>query len=553
MKKLKSLTILRRHDLIGLAFGWLAFWASLRPSLLPREWYLQIVISAVTISISYGLGAAVSRLIAGPVQKYKDRFYRKPSAKTKRLIYVAGFALVTYQLIESSLWQYETYELIGQPAPDLLWLYATVGVGIGSLILSQALIALGVKIGHGVRWIYRKALNSAPIQRLPEGIFQSLVTLAVIVVVALILNGVITRAFGTLVYNIYDARNQRETPAPYLQPESPLLSGSKESLIPWDKLGYQGRKFVAGHPTVEDIERITDKPAIQPVRVYAAYQMTHDPKAQAELAVKEMVRTKAFERKAIQIVVTTGTGWVSPKDTRPLEYVLSGDVATVAIQYSFLPSWISFMVDQQQAKQAGYQLVSQIVSHVNDMPAAERPELYLFGESLGSYGAEYVYASHPELAGDITGAFFVGAPGINIQHQKLTRERQPSSPSYRPVYGNGQDVVFVTGQDDVDDIKQRPKVIYLQNPTDPVVKMNADLLWSKPDWVEEEKLDGYIAERFTWRPVVTFFQVAMDSVFALSVPIGYGHHYGDVSVNAWMQLTGTELTDQQVEAIKRVI
>jgi uncharacterized membrane protein len=37
----------------------------------------------------------------------------------------------------------------------------------------------------------------------------------------------------------------------------------------------------------------------------------------------------------------------------PLEYMCGGDTAVAAIQYSYLPSWISFVADKAQAQDAG--------------------------------------------------------------------------------------------------------------------------------------------------------------------------------------------------------
>ena len=40
----------------------------------------------------------------------------------------------------------------------------------------------------------------------------------------------------------------------------------------------------------------------------------------------------------------------------PMEYMYNGDTAMVAMQYSYLPSWISFLVDKERAREAGRDL-----------------------------------------------------------------------------------------------------------------------------------------------------------------------------------------------------
>src|SRR4051794_15831355 len=48
-----------RLGLAGSAFAVLFFCASLTPSLLPRAWYLQGIVSGLTAAIGYGAGAAL--------------------------------------------------------------------------------------------------------------------------------------------------------------------------------------------------------------------------------------------------------------------------------------------------------------------------------------------------------------------------------------------------------------------------------------------------------------------------------------------------------------
>ena len=63
-------------------------------------------------------------------------------------------------------------------------------------------------------------------------------------------------------------------------------------------------------------------------------------------------RAGSFQRKYLVVVTTTG-GACRPGAGRLFEYLTGGDCATVAIQYSYLPSWISYLVDQAKALAAG--------------------------------------------------------------------------------------------------------------------------------------------------------------------------------------------------------
>lgn len=127
------------------------------------------------------------------------------------------------------------------------------------------------------------------------------------------------------------------------RPQSPLRSGSVESLIPWEELGSQGRAFVSGGPTADRIEQLTGRPATQPIRVYAGLPSGHTAAERAEVATAERDRSGAFERDDPILVLPTGTGWVDPLAVAPLEYLHGGRTAAAVIQYSYRPSWVQFL------------------------------------------------------------------------------------------------------------------------------------------------------------------------------------------------------------------
>ena len=67
-----------------------------------------------------------------------------------------------------------------------------------------------------------------------------------------------------------------------------------------------------------------------------------------DVLVRELDRTGAFDRKVLVIIPTTGTGWINPVAARALELMYNGDTALVGSQYSYLPSWISFLGDRRE-------------------------------------------------------------------------------------------------------------------------------------------------------------------------------------------------------------
>ena len=108
---------------------------------------------------------------------------------------------------------------------------------------------------------------------------------------------------------------------------------------------------------------------MDPIRVYVGLESSSDPEKRADLAVQELVKMGAFNRKVLAVGTTTGTGWIDENAADPLEYMFNGDTAIVATQYSYLPSWLSFLVDKSRAKAAGVTLFDAVYAEWLKHPA----------------------------------------------------------------------------------------------------------------------------------------------------------------------------------------
>ena len=242
--------------------------------------------------------------------------------------------------------------------------------------------------------------------------------LLVATLTVLLLNGVVAKYSMRVMNSSFAALND-ETTAESEPTTSPLRSGGPGSLVTWDSIGLQGRVFIGTGPTVADLERFNGAPAKEPVRSYVGLGSEGDPRENAKLAVAEMERSGAFSRKIIAVAGTTGTGWINRSTVDSLEYMYNGDTATVAIQYSYLPSWLSFLVDNERCRRAGQALFEAVSARVRKIPEAQRPKLVVFGESLGTSGAEAPFGTIPDIAARTDGAFFAG-PIVNNPVWKAT-------------------------------------------------------------------------------------------------------------------------------------
>jgi uncharacterized membrane protein len=310
--------------------------------------------------------------------------------------------------------------------------------------------------------------------------------------------------------------------------------------VSWASLGNQGRSFVAGGPSPEQLRDFAGGTQPRPpIRVYAGLGSAPTSRERAALAVRELERTGAFSRKVLCVVTTTGTGWVDRLAVDPLEYMFDGDTALVGLQYSYLPSWLSFLVDKERAHEAGRDLFNAVYGAWSRLPAAQRPKLVVFGESLGSFGAESAFSGVDDIRNRVDGMLLVGPPNRNGLWRDIQADRDPGSPEVLPVYERGATVRFAR-QTPGDlavppDPWHAPRVVYLQHPSDPIVWWAPRLAVSRPDWlVEPPGPDRSVDMR--WLPFVTFWQVTADMAFSTGVPAGHGHNYGASTVAAWVEI-----------------
>src|SRR5690606_11225977 len=185
-------------------------------------------------------------------------------------------------------------------------------------------------------------------------------------------------------YRQLDALIEPDRPQPTLASRS----GSAASLIGWSELGRAGREFIAAGPAAADIAAVSGRPALEPIRVYVGMRAAETPEERARLALAELVRVKAFERKVLVVITPTGTGWIDPAAMDAAEYLAGGDIASVAMQYSYLSSPLSLLVQPEYGAEAARALFRVVYEHWTRLPRDRRPRLYLHGLSLGAMNSQ---------------------------------------------------------------------------------------------------------------------------------------------------------------------
>lgn len=516
---------------VGLSVALLFFVWSMTPSLLPRVWYLQAVATGISVAIGYGLGCAAAWVVrrCGVSPNFSDRTRR---IGWWSLAAVAAVTVPTF-LILGSWWQQIVRDLAGveriNRANYLLILVLSLAVAV-------LLLAAARGIRRGTRALTRVGSRyvPAPIARL--------VAVALVVVVGIFaVNGLVYRGLIGMANQSAAAADQ-STADGVEQPQAPERSGSPASAQPWDTLGREGRTFVAGGPTAEQITSVTGRPALTPIRVYAGRESADNVDDAADLVVAELERTGAFDRSVVAVATTTGRGWVNARVASALEYTTGGDSAIAAMQYSFLPSALSFIADRETPPQAGRALFEAVERALAERPEESRPKLVTFGESLGSFGGQGAFSGAPDMLARTDGALWVGTPNFAPQWSYLTAHRDSGSFERLPVIDGGENVRFVASAADLELAGAPwgdPRIVYWQHASDPITWWSFDLLLNKPDWLREPLGDD-VDPGMRWIPFVTFWQVTLDMVFSADVPPGHGHTFGADAADMWAAILQPE-------------
>ena len=174
------------------------------------------------------------------------------------------------------------------------------------------------------------------------------------------------------------------------------------------------------------------------------------------------------------------------------------------------------------------------------LPETERPRIYVFGLSLGSFGAESILTSIDIVNSPIAGALFAGPPFLNELRNEVVDGRDEGSPAWRPIYESGRTVRF-TGRENALDLPSGEwgptRIVYLLHASDPVTFFSPSLAFREPEWLEDGERGPDVSERMNWVPVVSMWQVGADVGAASLVPEGFGHLYGPSEyLDAWIGL-----------------
>lgn len=512
----------------GIVLAVAFFSISLSPSLVPRPYALQGILAGLLIALGYGLGVTIKWVwdyLCFPILKDKSLKNFKISMG------VLSSLLFFYSVYYSNSWQNDLRLSMGLEPKDFnLSAY---------MILIAILIATVIFLITKLIAVSFSKIKVRFKRIVPQRIANVISFSVVIGLVFFLTNNImISKMVAGLddAYLILDENIESKiTP-----PSRDTVSGSANSYVSWNTLGKAGQDFVRNGPDKPAIESFINTRSLDPIRIYVGLRTKETAAERAELALQELIRTKAFERSKLVIATPTGTGWLDPSAVDPFEYLHHGDTAIVAMQYSYLPSWLTLLVDPSAAKDSAYQLYNKVHKYWSTLDENTRPDLYLFGLSLGAYGAETSINLTTIIKNPIQGALFVGTPFTSTIAPILTRLRNEGSPQWQPIIQDSSMVRFSAQRNALrhDHWQWGPiRIVYIQYASDPIVFFSTDLYRKEPDWMSGVR--GYdVSTEFKWFPLITFFQVLFDIPMAEKMPRGHSHNYSAGSyIAGWVEVS----------------
>ena len=512
---------------VGLVVATLFFSASVTPSLLPRNYIVQGLLSGFAIAVGYGVGICGLLL-------YDFLQFPQPTDRRQRNLKIITTVVVALVFVlclkQMTFWQNSIRQLMEMQPLETAFPYRTALI---ALLFGACLIAVARLLGRCCV-ILSKKLNRFMPPRVSTVLSVTLVGLISLFLV----NGVIARGLLNAADAFFlraDSWIDDDVP----QPVAALASGSDESLISWDSIGRQGKEFIVGAPTASELSEFWGSECLRPLRVYVGMQSGESSKQQAQLALEELQRVGGFERSVLVVATPTGTGWLDPSAVDTLEYLHGGDTAIVSIQYSYLPSWMTIIVDPKRSIEAARALFDEVYGYWITLPASERPKLYLFGLSLGALGSEVSADLYTIFEDPIQGAVWSGPPFPSSQWSAVTASRQPGTPAWLPKYRDSAMLRFTAQKNALATGARWGSIrsVYIQYASDPMVFFSPSLLWKRPAWLIGQRGPD-VSPHLKWYPLVTFLQLAFDLPMATSVPLGYGHNYSASSyIDAWIAVT----------------
>ena len=512
----------------GLVIGTVFFALSLTPSLLPRSALIQGFVSGLSFAVGYALGA-----LGRGVWRYLELpAFPGPIARAARLALAALCVLTAaFFLWQASAWQDSIRALMDMEPSE-----GTRPFTVGAIAIAVFAVVLLLARLFG--------LVAAAVSRFLSRYVPRRVSLLVgVLVAAVAFWSIAAGVLARWVLGVVDASFQQVDALiepEREQPQDSLRSGSPASVVGWEDLGRAGREFIAGGPTRADLRSFFGEDVTTPIRIYVGLNSAETVEERSRLALEELERAGAFERSVLVVITPTGTGWVDPNAIDTLEYLHRGDIASVAVQYSYLASMFALLLEPDRGAETAQALFADVYGHWTHLPRDRRPALYLHGLSLGALHSDHSFSVYDVMGDTFQGVLWSGPPFRSETWRWATERRVPGSPAWLPRFRDST-VIRFTDQHDrlgLPGVSWGPlRIAFLQYASDPITFFEPSMAYRPPQWMAPPRGPDVTPE-LQWIPIVTMLQVMFDMRGGDITPLGHGHNFapGDY-IDAWRALT----------------
>lgn len=346
-------------------------------------------------------------------------------------------------------------------------------------------------------------------------------------------------------------------------PASEHVTAGPKSLVPFDSIGKEGRRFVLMALSADEISDVMREPAQDPVRVVSGFGPPLGTQERAQLCFEEMKALGAFERSLVCIAAPTGVGYVSYTFAESLEYLTLGNCAIVVPQYALVPSAMA-LFDTHDGVALQRRVLELSRDYIATLPHAQRPRLVQFGESLGAQVALDV--AYPDGAGafeslGIEAGLYLGVPFRSATWNAWRSSREQFDPQSRMALAT-QPAELSPGHDhqSSDDffVGENPSQIMIVHDDDPVNKFSYRLVVAPPWWMgPPSSRPPKVPRETVWRPINTFVLTLVDLMNGMDFKPGKfarkGHDYRIDSCAATALAFGLPCTPVQATAIEHAL
>lgn len=368
-------------------------------------------------------------------------------------------------------------------------------------------------------------------------------------------HGITALALGGLAYvgiRRVRARTTRDNeviePAYPEPPKSTNVSCGPNSLIEFDDIGKEGRRFVLMTLDAKQINNVMGEDAADPIRAVIPREGSIEDRAQ--LAVDELERLGGLEKSMIVVASPTGVGYVNYIMAEALEYLTLGNCAIVVPQYAMVPSALALNKTDEGTELQG-EILRRLQQRMERLPEVRRPRIYQFGESLGAQTALDVAAEGgidrlDRL--DVAGGLYLGVPFRSKAWNIWKRDRQIIDPDGRMVLAP-----------DAEEAPRRPGMhLMLVHYDDPVNMFSYEMAVKRPDWFgRPEERPPLVPREVLFRPIASFVIALIDLMNGMDQRPGnfvrVGHDYRIDMREALEKAYNLRSSATQAEAIEKAL